>query len=204
MSIAKAQAQALAEGFLDNIGEAKDLQPRETFSEIILLAGEMVEDMQANLNKSNSNATDKLSKSIAAAEPYVNSSTFKVDIFMLYYGQFLNKGVKGTKGGSGMYAFKHDFPSKAMIESLSEWVKQGKAKIVNTNVRKSPIAQEQKNGAISELSNLFALARSIKQKGIKAVPFVDEAAETTRNKVSDRLGKALKIDVLNSLKNNLQ
>jgi hypothetical protein len=199
MSISKAQAAALADGFLDNIGSNEELQPRETFSEIILLAGEFVEAAQDNLNKSNTNASGNLSSSIQVGEPEVVGSLFKVDVFMDYYGQFINKGVKGTKSGSGLYAFKHDYPSKGMIDSIREWIKAGKLKTTNTNVRKTISRNEKKNGSIAKLDNAFAVARSIKQHGIKPTGFLDKAVDTTITKVKDRLGLALKIDILNSI-----
>jgi hypothetical protein len=135
-SISKAQADLLSSGFLDNIGSEETLQPRETFSEIILLAGEFIEDAQDNLNKSQSNASGNLSSSIQLGEPEVSGNLFKVDVYMNYYGQFINKGVKGTKSGSGLYAFKHDFPSKGMIDAIREWIKAGKLKTRNTNLKK--------------------------------------------------------------------
>lgn len=199
MSIAKQQAKALAEGFLDNIGSKEELQPRETFSEIILLAGELVESAQDNLNKSNSNASGNLSSSIQLSEPEIGGRTFKVDVYMNFYGQFVNKGVKGTKSGSGLYAFKHDFPSMSMIDAIRQWIKSGKLKTTNTNAKKTISRNEKKNASIGQLDNAFAVARSIKQHGIKPTGFLDKAVDTTTTKVKDRLGLALKIDVINSL-----
>lgn len=201
MSITKAQAKALADNFLDDIGEGDSLtlQPRETFSELLLLAGEMAEDMQSNLNTSQSNASGKLSESIELTEPELSGSTFKVDILMNYYGAFLNKGVKGTKGGSGLYAFKYDKPSKKMVDAIREYIKNSGKKITNTNVQKTTSLNEKKNGSIAQLDNAYAAARSIVQHGIAPTGFLDKAAETTRNKVAERLGLALKIDIINSL-----
>jgi hypothetical protein len=197
--MSKAQARAIADGFLDDIGTEEELQPRDTFSEIILLAGEFVEDAQANLNSSNSNASGNLSSSLELGEPEVSGNIFKVDLFMNFYGQFVNKGVKGTKSGSGLYAFKHDFPSKDMIDALREWAKSGKFKTTNTNAQKTISKNEKKNASIGKLDNMYALARSIKQKGIAPTGFLDKAAETTSQKVQDRLGLALKIDIIESI-----
>src|SRR5689334_18091338 len=113
MSISKQQAEALAEGFLDNLGPGKEgLPPRNTFTEIILIAGELVEDAQWNLNKTNSIASGSLSESIVALEPQLNGGVLSIDIEMNYYGKFINKGVRGTQGGVGQYVFKYDNPSR--------------------------------------------------------------------------------------------
>ncbi len=196
MSINKAQAKALADGFLDNIGSGKDgLVPRETLSEIFLIAGEFIEEAQDNLNRTNSNASGNLSRSLAIVNPTAKG----LDIEMDFYGQFVNKGVKGTKSGSGLYAFKGDIPGSKMIKSIEQWIKRGKRSSRNVNKKKTTSANEKKNKSISEIDNAFAVARSVMQKGIKATGFIDKAAATTAKKMSDRIGEAFSIDVKNSL-----
>lgn len=202
MSIAKAQAAALAEGFLDSLGSDKDgLRPRESFTEIILLAGEMIESCQQNLNDSNSNASGKLSTSLTANEPVMVGKALQVDIMMSFHGAFVNSGVKGTKSGSSTagYSFKFDKPSQKMVNAIAEWQKAGKVSTSNTNAKKSISRNEKKNASIAAMGSAYAIARSIVQKGIKPTGFLDKAVKTTEQKVADRLGAALKIDVLNSL-----
>jgi hypothetical protein len=100
MSIAKAQAQALAEGFLDSLGSSdkSGLRPKETLSELIVLAGELIEDAQKNLNASNANHTGKLSESLIAGEPVQNGTAVELDIMMNFYGQVRQQGRQGNKG----------------------------------------------------------------------------------------------------------
>lgn len=197
MSMSKAQAAAIADGFLDTQGsDRNEFEPRETFTELILLAGGLVEQMQKNLISSNSNASGKLSESIIANEPEKAGSALKIDITMSFYGRFVNKGVKGTKGGSGLYAFKYDRPSSKMVNSIRQWIRIGKAS--TANVKQTYKKLERKNASISQLDNAYATARSILQKGIKATGFIDKAIITTQQKVSDTLGAALKVDIINS------
>jgi hypothetical protein len=202
MSIGKAQAKLLAEGFLDDIGSEKDgLQPRETLSEVIVMAGELVERMQDNLNKSNSVASGKLSESIKAEEPETVGQTLIIDITCLYYGDFVNKGVKGTKSGSSKagYSFKTDFPSAPMLNSLIKYTKGAGKKV--TNIKNKPISKlEKKNIKLSEAQkNVYGLGISIKRKGIKSTGFIDKAVKDTSREVEDKLGAALRIDIINSL-----
>lgn len=200
MSISKSQAKALADGLLDGMGSDKDgLQPRESLSELVLLAGELVEDAQKNLNRSNSNATGELSASLVVNEPSQSGGIVKVDVMMNFYGLFVNKGVKGTKSGRGVYKFKYDKPSKKMVDAIRSWAKAGGAKVSNTNARKTVSRNERKNASISEIDNAYAIARSIVQRGIKPTGFLDKAAKATRDKVGERLGAALKIDVINAI-----
>lgn len=204
MSIGKSQALAIADGFLDSIGTGSvdDLRPRETMSELVLLAGEFIEDAQNNLNVSNSNASGSLSASLTASDPITTGNVVKIDITMLPYGLFVNSGVKGTKGGSSNagYSFKNDFPGTDFIKSIMAWQKKASASVTNSNAGKSISRNELKNHSISQISSAFAIARSIMQKGLKPTGFLDKAVKTTQNKVEDRLGKALEIDIITAIK----
>lgn len=202
-SISRAQAEALAEGFLDNIGtdDKGELQPRETFTELFLLVGEFVEAMQDNLVSSNNVASGELSKSIVARNPQENGSVVSVDIIMNFYGEFINKGVKGTKSGSSKagYSFKDDNPSRKMVKAISKWMKRASTSTRSVKKYKGAGAHERKNKSISQFDGAYAMARSIKQKGIKGNGFVDKAAAETDRKMQDRLVKAFEIDLYNSI-----
>lgn len=198
MSINKAQAKALADGFLDRVGGGnadKGFQPRETLPEIYLLAGTFIEFSQENLDRSNSNASGKLSSSLKI----INPSAKGVDIQMDFYGQFINKGVRGTKGGSGLYAFKTDMPSKAMVNQISKWIKRSRKSSVNVNAQKSISRNEVKNKTVADFNRAYAVARAVKQKGIRATGFIDKASVQLQNILPERLQASFKIDVLNSL-----
>lgn len=203
MSISKIQAEALAEGFLDNKGDNREgLRPKNLCEEMILLAAELVEAAQDNLINSNSIASGKLSESLVLGEPEINSSVFKIDVFMNFYGKFVNKGVKGTRAGQSTagYSFKNEFPSKSMVAAINEYLKN--ARVTTRTVKKYSGygKHEIKNKSLAELDSAYAFARSIKIHGIEPTGFLDKAVNTTKQKVKDRLGAALKIDILNSLK----
>jgi hypothetical protein len=202
MSIGKAQASALADGFLDGFGTGKeDLKPRNTFTELILVAGEFVESCQDNLNASNSNASGKLSASLVAEEPVQEGNSLKVNIGMNTYGIYVNKGVKGTKSGNSTagFSFKYDLPSRKMVKAITQWISNAKASTHNTNSKKTVSHNERKNSSIAAQSRAYATARSIVQHGIKPTGFLDKAVTKTTQTVGERLGKALTIDITNSL-----
>jgi hypothetical protein len=205
MSIAKAQAEAIAEGFLDSIGSSdkSGLRPKETLSELIVLAGEFIEDAQKNLNANNSNHSGKLSSSLIAGEPSQNGTAVEVDVTMNLYGKFINKGVRGTKSGASKagYSFKHDIPSRSMVEAIEGYLKSARSRVSSSDVKKYGAYKkgEKKNVKLSKIDSAFAMARSIKQHGIKSTGFLDKAVVTTTNKVSDRLGAALRIDIIDSI-----
>lgn len=206
MSISKAQAAALADKFLDDIGtdDKAGLRPKETFAEAVLLAGELIEDAQQNLNSSNNIASGNLSASLIAHDPYKVGATMQVDVYMNFYGRFINKGVKGTRSGSSSagYAFKNEVVSKKMYKAISDWLTRGKISTMSVKKYTGHGKHETKQkglGVLAEADKAYAVARSIKMKGIRGTGFLDKAVTSTTKKVADRLGAALRIDVINSL-----
>jgi hypothetical protein len=202
-SISKAQAKALAEGFLDNIGSSKEgFAPRNTLTELFLLAGELIEDCQDNLNRANITNTGKLSESLIADEPTQNGSTVRIDVLMNFYGAFHNKGVKGTRAGRSTagYSFKNEIVSDKMYNAIDKWIKRAGRTTRTVKKYKGYGAHETKRKSIAQYDNTYATARSIKMYGLKPTGFLDKAVVTTKHKVSDRLGAALKIDVIDGLR----
>lgn len=203
MSISKAQAAALAEGFLDDLGSSKDdFAPRNTLTELFLLAGELIEDAQNNLNASNRNASGELSESLVADEPTQIGATVSIDILMNFYGAFVNKGVKGTRSGRSTagYSFRNEGVSKNMLKALAEWVKRGKQSTRTVTKYKGYGRHERKNKTISQYDKVYALGRAIKQHGLKPTGFLDKAVQSAEEKFADRLGAALRIDVIDGLR----
>lgn len=201
MGISKQQAEALAEGFLDDIGSEDELVPKETFSEIILLAAEFIEDAQNNLIKANNISSGALSESLQASEPTVNGNVFSIDVFMNFYGRFINSGVKGTRSGSSKagYSFRNEIVSKKMLAAIYEWIKRAQISTRTVKEYAPHGAHETRRRTISEIDSAYGKARSIKMYGIPANGFLDTAVQTTTQKVKDRLGLALKIDIINSI-----
>lgn len=200
-SINKSQAEALANGLLDNIGEDKStFKPKKLLSEVLQIAGEFIENAQNNLNESNSNSTGSLSSSLQITDPQVTGEVLKVDIEMLEYGRYLNKGVKGVVSGSGAYSFKNLYPSRAMISSLMAGKNKASRKITSTNTSKSISQNEKKNKQISDVSKVWGAAVNIKKYGIRPTGFLDKAEQTSKMDIETRLGKALEIDIINTIK----
>lgn len=205
MSIDKAQALALADNYLDTQGADKDavnFLPRETYSEFIRLAFELADDAKNNLELTNSVSSGDLSDSIEPSEPEMIGKVLRIDIPMLYYGKFINKGVKGVVSGRGLYQFKTLFPSRSMLASLENGKGAAQRKISNTNTKKTVSAYEKKNAKVSSAS-AWGAAVNIKKYGIAPTNFMDKAIVTTRDKVADRLGMALKVDIINSLPDDI-
>lgn len=202
-SISKAQAAALAEGFLDTLGSDREgFAPRNTLTELFLLAGELIEDCQDNLNRANITNTGALSESLVADEPTQNGPVVRIDVLMNFYGAFHNKGVKGTRAGRSTagYSFKNEIVSNKMYNAIAAWIKRAGRTTRTVKKYKGYGRHETKRKSIAQYDSAYATARSIKMYGLKPTGFLDKAIKSTADKVSDRLGAALKIDVIDGLK----
>jgi hypothetical protein len=203
MSISKAQAAALAEGFLDGLGsERGEFQPRELYTELFLIVGELIEAAQNNLNKANRIASGALSESLIADDPKKNGNVISVDMLMNFYGAFVNKGVKGTRSGHSTagYSFKNEVVSRSMHDEIKNWIGTARIKIRSVNKYKGYGKHEVKQKTIAQFDATYAVARSIKQHGLKPTGFLDNAISKTSDKIEERLGAALVVDVLDGLR----
>jgi hypothetical protein len=202
MSISKRQAEALAEGFLDNLGTSKDaFQPKNTYTELFLLVGELIDTAQKNLNKAGLVATGKGSESIVAEDPVKNGGIISVDVLMNFYLQFHNKGVKGTRSGSSRagYSFKNEIVSQKMYNNINDWIKTAGLSTRTVKKYKGYGKHETRRKTIAAIDNAYAMARSIKMRGLKPTGFMDSAIQSTSSKIEKRLGAALILDIQDGL-----
>jgi hypothetical protein len=112
------------------------------------------------------------------------------------YWDYVNSGVDGFypegKGKAidnvfgSKYSFKNLGVSRDMISSLKQWVqKRGITELMGQNI---VIAE----GVDIENSIAFALAKSIKKKGIESVPYMNEAfGEEAIKDLASRIGKSV-------------
>jgi hypothetical protein len=201
-SIGRSQAKLLASGFLDSLGskpEISDLILSESLAALIQLAGGLIIDANENLSSSGHVASGALSDSHKIRNPYYLGSEIRLDIEALFYFQFLNRGVRGTQSGTGEFAFKSSYPSRAMVAAIAAWI--NRAGLSSYNVKKSVSNQEVKNKTISHYDKAYAVARSIKMKGIRPTGYFDRAIASTQTRAADELGKAFKIDLITALPN---
>lgn len=209
-SITKSQVDALADGFISNAlsTEGKEaLQPRNTLSVLYQLAGGLVDMAQKNLARSGKVATGSLSESIKVLNPEVVGKTIKIDIELLSYYKFIDAGVKGTKSGSSSkgYSYKDKMPP---VNIIRKWlIKEGLAGEVDRKYKKLKLdtkvasRRDTFRKSITETSNsvAFAMARSIKMKGLKRTNFFSKAVASTERKAKQQLAAGFKIDIINAI-----
>jgi hypothetical protein len=212
ISITKAQAQAIADGFFDSqitdesvsdhfIRTDVGLVPKNTFGALIEMAGFLVTDAQEKLNAAGRTDTGGLSESLKVVNPEVVGSKMSVQVEANDYYKFIDGGVKGTKSGSGVYAFKNDKVSKSMLFAIRKWLIREGIKGRTDRKYKGISKREDFRKSITQTSNsvAYAISKSIKQKGLKQTNFFTNAVQTTEGLVDQMIGKGFEIDIIREI-----
>jgi hypothetical protein len=202
-TISQAQAEALAEGFLDGLGE-EEFKPTKTLSQLVLVCGKIIEEAQNNLNSSDRVSTGALSESIKIIDPVVEGSKIRIDITMLYYWKFINEGVKGvvSKKPNSKYSFKNLYVSKSMLKALKKWVAKEGLKTKAKGQGKPISKRERKRSKIKTdktASAAYAIGRSVKAKGLKKTSFLTKAIKEGNKFAKDKLGKSFALDIVEAI-----
>lgn len=209
MSIASSQRRLLEEGLLDSLGSSgRGESLPNTMKALVNVAEVVITEAQKNLDKDGSSVTGELEESIHAE---LGDQT-SIDIMVLDRYKFINDGVKGTKGGKSLkgYAFKNDHPSKKMVVSILKWIrKRGirgrlarKYKVISRTERKDVRLTKAVEKSNDLKSLAYAMATSVKQKGIKPTKFLTKAFKKGNEVAKREIANGLRIDVIESLNDN--
>lgn len=203
-SISQAQAEALSQGFFNNIGSDEDFEPVETQSTLIQLAGDLVGTAQENLNAADANATGALSESLKILNPEITGDKVRVDIEALDYYRFKDQGVKGTRGGTGKYSFKNERVGRRMLNAIRKWVIRENLKMRATRKYSAISRRESRRKRITDTSynTAYAISIAVKRKGLPRTMFFTNAVIKTQGRLKE-LGGALKIDIINIIPKKL-
>lgn len=213
ISISQAQKKALVDGFFGpELSEEKvsdhflrtetGLVPRQSLSKLIELAGFLVGTAQENLVRADRVESGGLSESLKIVNPQVlNGTVMQVDIEANDYYKFVDGGVAGTESGTGEFAFKNNRVSKKMMTAIRKWLIREGIKGTTDRKYKGISKREDFRKSITETSQrvAYAIATSIKKKGLKQTNFFKNAVSETEALVEKELGRALSIDIIRSL-----
>lgn len=208
-SISQSQAEALAEGFLDNIGE--DFKPTKSLSKIIMTAGYILDQAQKNLNKVDRVASGKLSESMQINNPREEDDNIIVELSMLFYWKFIDEGVKGyiSQTPNSPYSFKNLIVSKKMLANIKKWLTKEGLKANAKGQGKSISKREKKRFQKSSIKKnqievaAYAISKSVKAKGLKKTNFLNDALNDGERFAQENIGKGFKIDVKESIPKNI-
>lgn len=208
MSEAKAQAKALADGFLQSIGESYDMiDPTEypVAEQMLIYYGKQFNDVvQKNLAKSGSIASGKIGDLVV---PKVTKFGNDYEMYLGYdldnpasvYYKFINKGVKGAGGvnakpkkvkSDSPYQYKTPYANKKMATSILQWYRLGKAKSFGETQKYKLTKTQRKYKKLKQAVNkadslkilAYATASAIKRDGLKTTSYFDNAVKAVFNK----------------------
>lgn len=199
MSEAKAQAQAIADGFLASLGDKYDVYKigeYPTFEQLMLYYGALFNQVATEeLEKAGAVATGAITEFLS---PKVTKFGNNYEMILGYdkknpaavYYRFVDKGVKGVGGLNATpknvfnspYKFRSPYPNEQMIKSLEEWYRIGKVKVRTESQKSKLSASQSKNKRISQIPKKLTLreiatmtAFAIKRDGLRTTDFVGKA-----------------------------
>ena len=112
-----------------------------------------------------------------------------IEIFMINYGMFQNKGVKGVDSISNApnspYQFKTYGMPKSAIDGIAASIRSGKRMTRNVKSKKVGLEKKSKSETDSVMSEAKRIAYMIKKYGIKTKPFFTEAFEKSFGKLTN-------------------
>ena len=156
-------------------------------TEAVKWANEATYQMKKNLADTGKGKS-LLSQSIAIEDTEITDTSVKLNWLLPDYSVFIDLGVRGVQNKSktfGSYAFKNLFVGYKMLSSIEDWisrkgikVRQGKEPLKNVLDRRKNIA--------------FAIARSVKKKGIEGTLFYSSVfTEAHLQVLAQRIEKAI-------------
>lgn len=158
--------------------------------------------------------TGKLADSIQFTDVAYLGGVYSIDISVLAYYKFVNSGVMGTEGNGGFsspFRFRNNYVSKRFMLAIKHWVLRNglKSRVKEIDYKDNYFKREKKNrrsfkeskrlGGNTETSSIaYAIATSIKRKGLKPEYFWDKAATQTA-KAMEGMGESFAIDLIKEI-----
>jgi hypothetical protein len=206
MSLAKAQAAAIEEGFLDLLAEDKNNFSNATFETVAdtlgYLAVKYIDVLRGEMDKKDVVSSGKLADSMKPTEVELNGTTYTIGILAKDYASYQDEGVDGwakSQGSRFKFKTKGVNPQGEMVKSIKDWLSREGASARNVKVGIS--SRERKGMKVQDATTKAAVttAYMVKKYGIKPSHFWRDATENMVVYVQSSLGAALKIDIINTL-----
>lgn len=175
------------------------------------IAVEFINAAADNLNAADRVSTGGLLESIKPSEITVMGKKMTINISVLDYYKFIDKGVKGWKSGTpsdSPYAFKAPAgksgkKSSEMVTAIRKWlVKEGlKSRSTSKNPKNAISARESRRQKITDTatSTAIMIAGRVRSQGLKKTNFWTDAEATASKFAESEFETALTISVINSL-----
>lgn len=194
-SLKSLQADALNEGFLDDLGNDKTnyadkRQAPVTERLLIEVVGNFLLQVQENINKANKVDTGTLSESVSAGDLVNSKGVYSIEAGYplnseaANYAPFVNQGVKGFLSGEpsdSPFSFKSARPKYdgVMVDAMLQWVKRNGISSRSEDQRKRLSGLQRKRQSVGnidvERQTAYQIASRIKQRGLPKTDFFTSA-----------------------------
>jgi len=212
VSIAQSQKAFIKSKFitLNQIGQAKGVGgvPLDEVEQILVdLAIRFKVEAERNLNETDSMSSARLANSIQFESVQYMGGVYSIEIKVLDYYKFIDKGVRGVKnekGGSSPYKFKNLFVSDGMRKEIRKWlIREGMKVTTKPVTKKHALGTEKKGTAFKGIDKTdafaTAIARSIKKKGIRPTNFWTDAEKKVHEYLQRNGGQGFEVAIINEL-----
>lgn len=187
---------------------------------LVKLAAFLIETASDNMDRKKNVASGDTISSMKIVNLDLSGSKMSLDVQILSTYKFLDKGVKGTEGGTGKYQFRTNKVSKKMATAILKWLRRrgkrgsgypkqyrpygtglktgGKGRIEQKDVK----INKQVSNANNFKSLAYAVSTAIKKKGIRPTNFFTNAVKDTQKEAKKIIGEGFKLDIIQNLKLN--
>lgn len=205
-SFAKVQHEALADGFIDLLGEdTSNFEPvklTDVNNTIVQLAAKYIDIVADKINEKDVVSSGRMADEMQPTMLEFDGKTYRIGITAPEYSSYQDEGVNGwavDRGSRFSFRTRGVDPEGDMVKSVKQWIQREGASA--RNVTKAVTARERKGQAMPDPTTRAAVRASyfIKKKGIKPRRFWKEATDEFLVEMENELGIALKIDVINCI-----
>ena len=219
-SVKQLQDEVLS--YLDSQGQSKaafeDVNKLAGIEKLLVLsAANFIIKVQENLNQSGRVDTGALSSDIESGEVVTGGGSVSITVGYpqgskaAKYYDFVNKGVRGTRGGpDSPYSFKNERVGKGMRSAIEGWLSRNRLASRNESQKKGLSQVQRKRKTLSKMVNestrtkslAYAVSVSIKRKGLKKTGFIDKAAQFSfGQEFTDAVAKIIGREVVINIRN---
>ena len=204
ISITQSQNIQIDNGFVGSSASFNFKEVTDEINTLLIARAEIFKDVwQDELNRKKIIASGDIQEVGYAIVEDVNSVT--LNISFPYYAKFVDRGVKGVASSKNApdspYQFKNYGMSPEGRKSIANWLRNAKAKVRTTDVKKyGAKGIEKKFKGISEFeSRVDTTIFNIKKYGIKKrnfiTPTIKKSLEGFEKELGEAIGKTITINI---------
>lgn len=169
---------------------------------------EVFDQIQDNARKDFRSKSNALAQSATVIPANVIATHITYQILIDDYYRFIDEGVKGYKSSylksrSSRYKFQNRYVGRKMLNAISRWIKN--AGIASFKKPQGGRITQLRSVAQQKNSMAWAIATSIKKKGIEATGFFTKAVSDKKiieleTRLTDAMGRKIELDLESVLK----